>query len=175
LSSIEEVLIALRRVIRATDLHSKHLAKTTGLTAPQILLLQIIRDNGELTIGEIANKMSLSQATVTAILDRLEKRSLAYRERSKEDKRKVHAYLTEAAHTILKDAPIPLQDHFTRQFGDLQEWEKTMIISSLQRVAQMMDAQHIDASPVLDVGLLDRQDTPIESIAPFQGKILIKK
>jgi len=175
LSSIEEVLIALRRVIRATDLHSKHLAKTTGLTAPQILLLQIIRDNGELTIGEIANKMSLSQATVTAILDRLEKRSLAYRERSKEDKRKVHAYLTEAAHTTLKDAPIPLQDHFTRQFGDLQEWEKTMIISSLQRVAQMMDAQHIDASPVLDVGLLDRQDTPIENIAPFQGKASTKK
>ena len=34
-----------------------------------------------------------------------------------------------------------------------------MIISSLQRVAQMMDAQHIDASPVLDIGLLDRQDS----------------
>jgi hypothetical protein len=32
-----------------------------------------------------------------------------------------------------------------------------MIISSLQRVAQMMDAQHIDASPVLDIGKLDRQ------------------
>jgi hypothetical protein len=31
-----------------------------------------------------------------------------------------------------------------------------MIISALQRVAQMMDAQHIDASPVLDVGVLDR-------------------
>ena len=175
MSSIEEVLIALRRVIRATDLHSKHLAKTTGLTAPQILLLQTIRDNGELTIGEIANKMSLSQATVTAILDRLEKRSLVYRERSKEDKRKVHAYLTEAAYTTLKDAPIPLQDHFTRQFGDLQEWEKTMIISSLQRVAQMMDAQHIDASPVLDVGLLDRKDTPIEDVAAFQGQLPTEK
>ena len=42
MNSIEEVLVALRRVIRATDLHSKHLAKTTGLTAPQMLLLQIL-------------------------------------------------------------------------------------------------------------------------------------
>ena len=164
LSSIEEVLVALRRVIRATDLHSKHLAKTTGLTTPQILLLQTIRDKGEITIGEIANEMSLSQATVTSILDRLEKRELAYRERSKEDKRKVHAYLTEQAAETLKEAPIPLQEHFARQFGDLQEWEQTMIISSLQRVAQMMDAQHIDASPVLDIGILDRQSATIDKL-----------
>lgn len=156
-NTIEEVLVALRRVIRATDLHSKHLAKTTGLTAPQILLLQTIRDKGEVTIGELANGMSLSQATVTTILDRLEKRELVYRVRSTEDRRKVHAYLTEKATAILKDAPAPLQDQFARQFSDLQEWEQTMIISSLQRVAQMMDAQHIDASPVLDVGVLDRQ------------------
>lgn len=159
---IEAVLVALRRVIRATDLHSKHLAKTTGLTAPQILLLQTIRDKGEMTIGELASEMSLSQATVTSILDRLEKRELVYRERSKEDKRKVHAYLTARASDTLKGAPIPLQEQFARQFGDLQGWEQTMIISSLQRVAEMMDAQDIDASPVLDLGMLDRQDTQAE-------------
>lgn len=163
MSSIEDVLVALRRVIRATDLHSKHLAKTTGLTAPQILLLQTIRSKGEVTIGELANEISLSQATVTTILDRLEKRKLVYRERSSEDKRKVHAYLTEQATEVLKEAPIPLQDHFARQFGDLQEWEQTMIISSLQRVAQMMDAQHLDAAPVLDIGILDRQSTSIDN------------
>ncbi len=68
LNRIEEVLVALRRVIRATDLHSKHLAKTAGLTAPQILLLQTVRNKGEVTIGELAQDMSLSQATVTTIM-----------------------------------------------------------------------------------------------------------
>lgn len=167
MNQIDEVLVALRRVIRATDLHSKHLAKTTGLTSPQILLLQTIRDRGQVTIGELANDISLSQATVTTILDRLENRELVYRERSTEDKRKVHAYLTERGTEVLKDAPTPLQEHFTRQFSDLQEWEQTMIISSLQRVAQMMDAQHIDASPVLDVGTLDRQTNINENAVSF--------
>lgn len=162
LDRVEDVLIALRRVIRATDLHSKYLAKTTGLTAPQILLLQAIRDKGQVTIGELAQDVSLSQATVTTILDRLEKRELVYRVRSTSDKRKVHAYLTDEGSVTLKNAPIPLQKQFTKQFGDLQEWEQTMIIASLQRVAQMMDAQHIDASPVLDVGTLDRQGTVID-------------
>ncbi|MGK0440300.1 MAG: DNA-binding MarR family transcriptional regulator [Pseudohongiellaceae bacterium] len=123
-----------------------------------------------MTIGELANEISLSQATVTTILDRLEKRELVYRERSKEDKRKAHAYLTEKAIEVLKEAPIPLQDHFSRQFDDLQEWEQTMIISSLQRIAQMMDAQHIDASPMLDIGLLDRQSTAIDKPDAFPGK-----
>lgn len=158
LNSIEDVLVALRRVIRATDLHSKHLAKTTGLTSPQILLLQTIRDQGEVTIGEIASEMSLSQATVTTIIDRLEKRGLVYRERSKTDKRKVHAHLTDDAIETLKSAPIPLQDQFARQFENLQDWEQAMIISSLQRVAKMMDAQNIDASPLLDLGTLDRHE-----------------
>ena len=158
MNSLEQVLISLRRVIRATDLHSKHLAKTTGLTAPQLLLLQTIRDKGNVTIGELANHISLSQATVTTILDRLEKRELVYRKRSTTDKRKVHAYLTDKAVEVLKEAPVPLQEQFAQQFNDLQLWEQTMIISSLQRIAQMMDAQNIDASPVLDVGLLDRQD-----------------
>ncbi len=119
------------------------------------MLLQTIRDKGEVTIGELANNISLSQATVTTILDRLEKRALVYRVRSNEDKRKVHAYLTDEAVSILKEAPIPLQDHFARQFADLQEWEQSMIISSLQRVSQMMDAENIDASPILEVGVLD--------------------
>lgn len=170
MNSIDEVLIALRRVIRATDLHSKHLAKTTGLTAPQMLLLQTLRDQGDKTIGELAKSMSLSQATVTTIIDRLEKRSLVARERSSQDKRKVFAQLTEAGIDILKNAPVPLQEHFARQFSDLQEWERTMIISSLQRVAQMMDAQHIDAAPVLDVGVIDRQDTRIESPPAFDDQ-----
>ncbi|MFV1871930.1 MAG: MarR family winged helix-turn-helix transcriptional regulator [Oleiphilus sp.] len=169
MNHIDDVLVALRRVIRATDLHSKHLSKTTGLTSPQILLLHTVREKGEVTIGELAQDMSLSQATVTTIIDRLEKRELVFRERSKEDKRKVHAYLTDEGHEILKTAPVPLQDQFARHFADLQEWEKTMIISSLQRVAHMMDAQHIDASPVLDIGTLDRQST-LEELPEEFGK-----
>ena len=162
MSQIEDVLIALRRVIRATDLHSRHLAKTTGLTAPQILLLKTIRDKGDKTIGEIASDMSLSQATVTTIIDRLEKREFVYRKRSERDKRNVFAYLTEKGMEILRNAPMPLQDQFTFQFENLQEWEQNMILSSLQRIAEMMDAQYIDASPLLDLGTLDRQTAVTE-------------
>lgn len=141
-------------MIRATDLHSKQLVKISGLTAPQILLLRAISNKKEATIGELANDVSLSQATVTIILDRLEKRGLVYRERSQVDKRKVHAFLTDIGASTLAAAPTPLQEQFAKQFNVLQDWEKTMIIAALQRIAQMMDAEGIDASPVLEVGNL---------------------
>lgn len=154
---IEEVLVSLRRVTRAIDMHSKHLMKTAGLTAPQMLILQTLRDHGDVIISELANQVSLSQATVTSIIDRLEKRQLLIRERSSQDKRKVYACLTDRGAELIRNAPTPLQEYFVRQFRDLHDWEQTQIISSLQRVAQMMAAQHIDAAPLLDVGALDRQ------------------
>lgn len=154
---IQEVLVALRRVIRATDLQSKHLVKTASLTAPQLMILQTLRDKGAVPIGELADGISLSQATVTSILDRLEKKGYIARERSQQDKRKVLAQITASGLDKLKTAPTLLQESFIKQFSNLQEWEQTMIISALQRVARMMDAHDIDASPFLDVGALDRQ------------------
>lgn len=158
MNHIDEVLTSLRRVIRAIDLHSKQLVKTASVTGPQLRLLQLIASEQSATSRELADAMSLSQATVTSILDRLESRALIERVRSQTDKRKVHPQLTAAGKAILDKAPAPLQDSFVHKFDALQSWEQHMIIASLQRVAEMMDANELDASPFLDIGLLDRAE-----------------
>ncbi|MEZ5559375.1 MAG: MarR family transcriptional regulator [Pseudomonadales bacterium] len=152
----DRLLIAIRKIIRATDLYSKHLSKTVGLTTPQLMLLQSIQELGTVAISRLAEEMSLSQATVTTILDRLEGRGLIRRQRSDQDKRVVHALLTPAGRKVLASAPTPLQDSFTERFGALPDWERSMILAALLRVAQLMDAESLDASPMLDVGALDR-------------------
>lgn len=158
MDNTDEVLVALRRIIRATDLYSKRLNKDSGLTAPQLLLLQTIQRMGAgIAINMISKEVNLSQATVTSIIDRLEARKLVKRERSNVDKRKVNVVLTETGIELIKEAPTPLQDHFIQRFQNLQDWEQSSILSSLQRVAYMMDAEEIDASPVLDVGAIDRE------------------
>ncbi|MBN1377930.1 MAG: MarR family transcriptional regulator [Gammaproteobacteria bacterium] len=156
MNTIEQVLIALRRLIRATDLHSKYLMKTAGLTSPQLLILHAIKAKGDVTIGALAKDISISQATATVILDLLEKRGLISRERSIIDKRKVHAHLTDTGVSLLENAPTPLQAHFVSRFGSLPDWEQNMILSSLQRIVEMMDADHIDAAPVLHIGEIDK-------------------
>lgn len=143
-TSIESVMVALRQVIRATDIHSRSLIKTTGLTTPQILLLQILINKGELSVGALAREMNLSQATVTTILDRLASRGYIVRNKSEQDKRMVKVTITEVGRGIVKDSPVPLQEQFVNRFRALEDWEQSMIIASLQKVARMMDAAEVD-------------------------------
>lgn len=152
----EDVLIAIRKIIRATDIHSRQLTKTVGLTAPQLLVLQAIDDLGAVAISRLSSEVSLSQATVTTILDRLERRGYVARQRSDQDKRVVHALLTEAGQQVVASAPTPLQEAFSVRFEQLKDWEQSQILTALQRVAAMMDADELDASPFLELGDLTR-------------------
>ncbi|MFM2486800.1 MarR family winged helix-turn-helix transcriptional regulator [Celerinatantimonas yamalensis] len=149
----EEVLVAIRQIIRAIDLHSSRLSKEVGLTGPQLVLMREIRDSSdEETIRQMAKNTNMSQATATTILDRLEKRGLVVRLRSQLDKRKVHAHLTESGQELLSKAPLPLQDSFVSRYQRLEDWEQLLLLSSVQRISAMMNAEHLDASPLLVAG-----------------------
>jgi len=154
----QELLVMLRQIVRATDMYDKHLSRMTGLTLPQLLLMQTLESKGPITVGSLAKEMNLTQATVTSILDRLERKLLVKRERSQSDKRKVHVVTTDEGVELLKSAPTTLQDVFIKQFDHLQAWEQSMILASFQRVVEMLDAHHIDAAPMLDIGILDRSE-----------------
>jgi DNA-binding MarR family transcriptional regulator len=140
--------------MRAVDLHSKKLGKLYGLTGPQVLLLKELTRTGELPVGQLAKNVSLSHGTVTDIIVRLEKKGLVQRTRDSIDKRRVLVKTTGLATEVLKSAPSLLQERFVDRFSQLQDWEQTLILSSLQRIAAMMEAKEIDAAPILASGAL---------------------
>jgi len=150
MKTYDQVLVSLRQIIRAIDLHSKRLERESGLTGPQLLVMQLIGTSGETTAGVIAREVSLSQATVTSILDRLEKKGLLERVRSTDDKRKVMVSLTEEGGKALEKAPTLMQESFIKAFNHLEDWEQNLMLSTLQRVADMMNATDLDAAPLLD-------------------------
>ena len=141
-----ELLILLRKITQAVDLHSKYLNKNFGLTGPQLILLQEL-SNGEVTVSELARRISLSQGTVTDIIHRLEKKELIVRRRSSRDKRRVLLALSEKCKDLLALAPPPLQETFTNYFSQIEEWEQLMILSSMNRIVKMMSAESIDDPP----------------------------
>lgn len=159
----QALLIALRKVIRAIDLHSKHLSKNSGLTSPQLLIMLEIDKVSGVNSSQVAKSVNLSAATVTNILDRLENKNLISRVRNTQDKRKVGLYLTENGKAILLDAPQPLQEHFIANFSNLAQWEQSQLLSSMERIAGMMDADEIDAAPLLE---LDAMSASSINISP---------
>ena len=169
----DEIISTLRQIIRAIDLQSKKLTKKYGLTGPQLIVMKEIRKYPEKPISEISRLVSLSQATVTSILDRLEQQGFAVRQRSEIDKRKVHIRLTEKADTILKSNPSLLQEEFTQEIEKVEDWEKYMMLSSLKRLATMMNAETINAPPVLVSGPIAASSQEVNRY--LEEDVIVKK
>lgn len=149
-------LIALRRILRVTELNARRLAHQSKLTASQLILLQHVARDGKALPSAIARSVGLKQATVTVLVNKLENAGLVTRRRDTEDRRRVWIELTPAGRTALDESPDLLQNRFEQGFQQLEDWEQAMMITTLERVAALLDAEAIDASPVLDVGDLDR-------------------
>ncbi len=145
----DQVLIALRRIIRASDIHSKRIARDSGLTTPQIVVLRAIDRLGEVTTRTLSHEVSLSQATVTLILDRLVERGLVDRYRSEKDRRVVHTRLTVAGQHAVANAPTLLQEAFMARFQRLTAKRQKEIVAALAEIGDMMDAESIDAAPLI--------------------------
>ncbi|MGD1822591.1 MAG: MarR family winged helix-turn-helix transcriptional regulator [Pleomorphochaeta sp.] len=142
-SIADEVFIAVRKIDRSIDIHSKKLKKKFGLTGPQLMVLKAIARNSNMQISAIAKDISLSQATVTSILDRLETQGYAKRQRSLIDKRKVNIVLTEKAEEVLKTNVNLFQEDFYEKFNKLEKWEQMMILASLDRLGSLLGVEDI--------------------------------
>ncbi len=145
-----QIFIAIRRIIRAIEIHSKRLERDFGLTVPQLLILKEIGARRNVSASQLAEVLSTSQATVTAIIDRLEQHGFVERIRSTVDKRVVFVCSTSRTMDVLSRNPSVLQEHFVERLDELEEWEKTLILSSIQRIAAMMKAEELKVTPFLD-------------------------
>jgi DNA-binding MarR family transcriptional regulator len=151
----DEILAALRRIVRAVDLRSRALIQGHRISGPQLVTLREVARMGPVPVSALARAVNLSQPTVTGILNRLERAGLARRERGARDRRQVLCTVTTRGAGVLAEAPSLLQDRFRRELSRLEEWERSQMLATLQRIASLMDAEQIDAAPVLTTDALE--------------------
>lgn len=145
MSQHDDIVIALRKISRATEIQSKHLYREVGLTAPQVLVLQAIRNEGSPPTSIVARRICVSQATVTRIIDRLVAAGLVSRTKSATDRRVINVALTDVGRRKLDMAPELLQPEFREAFDRLETWEQQMLKAALLRISQMMDPEATEA------------------------------
>jgi DNA-binding MarR family transcriptional regulator len=160
----DQILRALRRVSRAIDLHSRKLASDHHLTAPQLVCLRQVAVAGPLPAGRIASGVSLSNATVTGILTRLESQGLVRRDKDEVDRRRVLVSLTEKGRELVERAPFPLQERFFRELEALPAANRSIIATVLEQVVDMMAAESLDASPVMTTGPVDADADELDEL-----------
>ncbi len=144
----DSVLRSIRRIMHAVDLYSRKLSAACSLTGPQLACLRQL-ESGPLPMTSLAAAVSLSPATVSGILDRLEARELVRRERQSDDKRRVLVLLTDAGRSAARRAPPSLQEQFSARFRELSARRQADLERSLREVVNMMEAEKLDAAPLL--------------------------
>lgn len=157
MNNYDQLLVALRRINKATDMSAKRLAKDSGLTTPQLLVMQSISSASLMTVGDIAREINLTQATTTSIVNGLERKDLLEKRRDEIDKRRVIVTPTTAGRQLLQRAPTTLQALLEPKFNALEPWEQSFVVAALQRLATLMDAEDIDAAPLLHTGAIERE------------------
>ncbi len=167
----EKVLLVLRQIVRAIDVRSRRLVHEYGLTGPQLVVLRALALHDAVSPGDLAESVNLSHGTVTGILDRLEKRGLIRRTRSDADRRRVKVSLDPAGQSVISNAPPMMHEQFIEQFVKLADWEQTLILSSMQRLASMMSVSGLAKESVLEtvpVGLETREAIEVLCARPVE-------
>lgn len=138
LSPFEPALFAaMRRLQQAGEVHAKRLARFGGLTPMQLMILRVMEGEGRMTASSLSRRVSLSAATLSGMLERLEERGLLLRQRDEEDRRRQWLSVSEAGRALLVAAPPLLPPALRSAFAALPEWEKHSLTAALLRVAEL--------------------------------------
>lgn len=100
----EQLCFTLYAASMAVTRLYKPMLDRMGITYPQYLVLSALAEHDGLTIGAIADRLSLESSTVTPPVKRLEQAELVVRQRSREDERQVNVFLTEAGRRLLGES-----------------------------------------------------------------------
>jgi len=85
---------------------TKEFARRANLTGPQLTVIKMLEQIGDLSLTELSEKIRAQNSTVTGIIDRMEREGLVLRERSQEDRRVVHIRLTQKGADLARDIPV---------------------------------------------------------------------
>jgi DNA-binding MarR family transcriptional regulator len=144
--AISEIMQCLRRIFKAIQQYSEAVLKEFGVTGPQLWALRTIYDDGQLSMGELSQRMYLHMSTVSGVVDRLEEKGYLERTRGEKDRRVVKISLTKAGKRIVQRGPEAAQGQLLHGLESLSGREVLIIRSSLERVVRLMEIQDTKAT-----------------------------
>lgn len=134
-----KVAYLIREIHAKLNHNVKEQFKDSGLTVPQINVLQLIGKHGQLKVSDISEKMSLVNSTVSGIVDRLEKQQIVKRVRSQKDKRMVYIELEDKGKELISEFRGIINNYFDYVFSSATEEEMKKMIEGLETINKVLD------------------------------------
>lgn len=99
-TNIEKHLRKIDYIIRRKG---REILSDFDITVPQFSALQILINQGNMTIGDLSEDMSLACSTITDLIDRMEKSELVIRSKDEKDRRVVRIKVLAKGHNVLDE------------------------------------------------------------------------
>lgn len=136
-SSAAATECAMNLVFTADRLTSRiaKLVQPFDLTPASGLVLSILADSEKaMPPHEIASRLIISRATVTGLVDSLERRGYAHRHSHPSDRRMILIEITEKGRQVAEEFR-PIVHHFQKEwFQTFSDWEQRELINTLHRL-----------------------------------------
>lgn len=142
----QAIIKQLRILFRAVQAHSRRVETTCGLSSAQLWMLYEVSLSDGIKVSELASILSIHRSTSSNMLDKLEKRKLISRDRSKSDQRSVHIYITKQGKELLAQAPSPPQGQLSNTLSKLTSGQLTNLEASLQVLIDALNFEDVQAS-----------------------------
>jgi DNA-binding MarR family transcriptional regulator len=142
-SSVNEQTVAdlekaLRHISAIIKQKGREILNDYTITPPQFVALQWLWENGDLTIGELSNKMYLACSTTTDLVDRMEKNQLVLRVKDPKDRRVVRIHLLQEGERIIEEVIAKRQHYLKDMLVTFEEKELSILEKSLIKLQHEM-------------------------------------
>lgn len=135
---IVEAEINLRKISGAIKQNGRKILKNYPITSTQFIALQWITECGDLTIGELSNKIGLAFSTTTDLVDRMEKNNLVERVRDSVDRRVVRVRVLSKGKNIIKEVIKKRQAYLGNVFAAFTNEEAIKLNDLLKVLLEQM-------------------------------------
>jgi len=149
-----EIMISVRKIVRAINLESKRVEKNFGISIPQLLTLKYLKEKPDYktTMRSLREFLSLNASTVTGIVSRLETKGFIARLPDPFDKRSTPIALTSKGDDLIKKTNLSLHEKISKNLEALNEEEYSAIVESFQTIINFLNIEGLDASPIITGG-----------------------
>jgi DNA-binding MarR family transcriptional regulator len=106
----DQLCFALYAASRAMTARYRPLLDAIGLTYPQYLVMMLLWEEDNQTVGQLGSRLSLDSGTLSPLLKRLTTAGLVTRHRRVEDERSVAIALTDAGRALREKADAISED-----------------------------------------------------------------
>ncbi|MBA4602643.1 MarR family winged helix-turn-helix transcriptional regulator [Thermoactinomyces mirandus] len=133
-----EIERLLRKISVIVKRKGREILNHFPVTPPQLTALLLLRDEGDLTIGELSQKMFLACSTMTDMIDRMEKNGVVKRVKDENDRRVVRIHLLDKGRQIIHEVLAARRQYLANVLSHLSYEETEQIKTHLSVLYEEM-------------------------------------